>query len=335
MTPQEEDPSIYSSLKRFWTYVKHQKTDHSGVAPLKVNGKLVSDPRSKAEALNAQFQSVFTRESDFNIDPPSQIAPSLPEISISTRGVEKLLRQLKPGKASGPDNISPRVLKELADVIADPLARVFRKSLHKGTVPSDWKHANVAPIYKKGEKYDPANYRPVSPTCVASKLMEHIVCSSLMSHASNHGLLYKLQHRFRDQRSCETQLLEFIQDVTNSMQQGTQTDVCILDFSKAFDKVGHLRLLEKLKWYGIGGDVNNWIKSFLSNRTQSVVVEGTAAEKAPVLSGVPQGSVLGPCLFLYYINDIAEDLSSTTRLFADDTMIYLAVKNSEDAKMLQ
>ena len=200
---------------------------------------------------------MFTRESDFNIEPPSQIAPSLPEISISTRGVEKLLRQLKPGKASGPDNIGPRVLKELADVIADPLARVFRKSLHEGTVPSDWKHANVAPIYKKGEKYDPANYRPVSLTCVASKLMEHIVCCSLMSHASNHGLLYKLQHGFRDQRSCETQLLEFIQDVTNNMQQGTQTDVCILDFSKAFDKVGHLRLLEKLKWYGIGGDVNN------------------------------------------------------------------------------
>ena len=173
MTPQEEDPSIYSSLKRFWTYVKHQKTDHSGVAPLKVNGKLVSNPRSKAEAPNAKFQSVFTRESDLNIDPPSQIAPSLPEISISTRGVEKLLRQLKPGKASGPDNISPRVLKELADVIADPLARVFRKSLHEGTVPSDWKHANVAPIYKKGEKYDPANYRPVSLTCVASK---HVPC---------------------------------------------------------------------------------------------------------------------------------------------------------------
>ena len=119
------------------------------------------------------------------------------------------------------------------------------------------------------------------------------------------------------------------------MQDGLQTDVCVLDFSKAFDKVGHQRLVEKLKWYGIQGNVNHWIADFLKNRTQSVVIEGVSSSKVPVISGVPQGSVLGPCLFLYYINDIAEQLTSTTRLFADDTMIYMAVKGENDAKLLQ
>ena len=135
--------------------------------------------------------------------------------------------------------------------------------------------------------------------------------------------------------SCETQLLEFVNDIANNMNNGLQTDVCVLDFSKAFDKVGHRRLIDKLKGYGITGETNKWINSFLSNRTQSVVVDGTKSSNIQVTSGVPQGSVLGPCLFLYYINDIAEGLSSTTRLFADDTMIYMTIKNESDAQILQ
>ena len=335
VTPQEEDQDQFSSLKRFWTFIKHKKSTNSGIAPLKVNGKLITDSTEKAEALNNQFQSVFTQETDFHLQPPAKTAPTLPEIVITTEGVRKLLSKLKPGKASGPDNISPRVLKQLASVLADPLSRIFRKSLAEGCVPEDWRHANVAPIFKKGQHYVPANYRPISLTCVASKVMEHIICSSLMKHANNNGLFYHLQHGFRDRRSCETQLLEFIQDVVTNMQNGLQTDVCVLDFSKAFDKVGHRRLLEKLRWYGIKGQTNKWIESFLTDRTQAVVVEGKSSSKVPVLSGVPQGSVLGPCLFVYYINDIAEGLTSNTRLFADDTMIYLAVKNNSDAQLLQ
>ena len=193
----------------------------------------------------------------------------------------------------------------------------------------------MTPIFKKGHRYDPANYRPISLTCVVSKIMEHVVCSNIMNFASRHNILYKLQHGFRDKRSCETQLLEFIQDVANNMQDGHQTDVCVLDFSKAFDKVGHMRLIKKLNWYGIDGITNKWIQSFLSNRTQSVVLDGISSDSVPVISGVPQGSVLGPCLFLFYINDIAENLNSTARLFADDTMIYMTVKNQTDAQLLQ
>jgi len=119
-----------------------------------------------------------------------------------------------------------------------------------------------------------------------------------------------------------------VNDVVNNMQQGLQTDLCILDFSKAFDKVGHNRLIEKLKWYGIDCEVNAWIKGFLCDRTQRVVVDGVSSSSAPVISVVPQGSVLGLCLFLFYINDIADGLKSTVRLFADDTMMYLTVKSS-------
>ena len=144
-----------------------------------------------------------------------------------------------------------------------------------------------------------------------------------------------MQHGFREGRSCETQLNELTHDLVNNMHSGLQTDVCVLDFSKAFDKVGHNRLLEKLKWYGVTGETNDWIRSFLSDRTQAVVVDGLTSSNKSVLSGVPQGSVLGPCLFLFYINDIADNLNSTVRLFADDTMIYLVVTSQSDARRLQ
>ena len=187
----------------------------------------------------------------------------------------------------------------------------------------------------RDKKYDPANYHPIRLTCIASNVIEHVICSNLMKHAGRNNIFYSLQHGFRDRRSCETQLLEFVHDVTTNMENSLQTDVAVLDFSKAFDKVGHQRLVEKLKWYGINGNTNKWIASFLRDRTQSVVVEGVSSSKVPVISGVPQWSVLGPCLFLYYINDIAEQLSPTTRLFADDTMIYMAVRSERDAELLQ
>jgi len=166
-----------------------------------------------------------------------------------------------------------------------------------------------------------------------------------MSHGANHNILYTLQHGFRSKRFCKTQLVKFVYDIVSNMAAGLQTDVCILDFAKAFDKVRHERLVEKLKWYGIDGSVNRWIQSFLADRKQRVVVEGTLSAELDVTSGVPQGSVLGSYLFLHYINDIAQlyqtymsaisAIASTVRLFADDTMIYMAIKNDQDAKTLQ
>jgi len=205
VTPQDSDSNGFSNMKRFWKFIKHQATDVHGVSPLKVDGKLVIDPKQKAEALNSQFQSVFTHETSPDLHNPLTQIPLMPNIVITSAGVLKLLKNLNPSKASGPDNLSPRVLKELSDVLADPLARLFRKSLASGHVPNDWKQANVTPVFKKGQKYLCSNYRPISLTCIASKLREHIICSSIMVHAEKYNVLYPLQHGFHQKRSCEAE----------------------------------------------------------------------------------------------------------------------------------
>ena len=165
--------------------------------------------------------------------------------------------------------------------------------------------------------------------------MEHIVTSAIMNHGENNSLLYDLQHGFRRGRSCETQLIEFIDDLANNLDKGQQTDVLIMDFAKAFDKVNHSLLTHKLHNYGISGSVNWWIRNWLEGRTQTVVLEGQRSRSVSVDSGVPQGSVLGPSLFLYYINDLQENLNSTVRLFADDIIAYLTVTPKDKGKLLQ
>jgi hypothetical protein len=160
--------------------------------------------------------------------------------------------------------VTPRVLKELDTEIVPILTLIFQISLESGVVPSDWKTAHVAPVYKKDPKYNPENYRPISLTCMCCKLLELIVVSNVMPHADKYNILYPFQNGFRKFRSCETQLVGFIDDMTRNLDDGKQTDFCIMELSKAFDKVSHNFLTHKLKHYGIRGKVNNWIESFLS-----------------------------------------------------------------------
>ena len=157
-------------------------------------------------------------------------------------------------KAAGPDGLRPRVLKELSSELVPILTLLFQASLNQQSLPDIWKHANVNPIYKEGDKTNPSNYRPVSLTCISCKLLEHIICSNLMQHLTRHNILYPLQHGFREKRSCETQLIEFVHDIAFNMQKGVQNDVVVMDFAKAFDKVAHNRLLFKLSSYGVKGD---------------------------------------------------------------------------------
>ena len=178
-------------------------------------------------------------------------------------------------------------LKECKNVIAPILTTIFQKSLTSGTIPSDWKHANVCLVYMKGDKHDPKNYRPISLTCICCKLCEYIIASSLMKHLEDSNILYDLQQGFRSSRSCETQLISFVQDLAQSVNKNIQTDLIIMDFAKAFVKVSHRHLLYKLSYYGINNNALHFISDFLSQRTQSVVLEGEKSDTIPVTSGVP------------------------------------------------
>jgi len=259
----------------------------------------------------------------------------MPCIAFTTRGIDKLLCELNIHKAAGPDGIKPVVLKHLHLVIAPTLQQIFEKCYHTRQTPDDWKKANITPIFKKGNKDDPANYRPISLTCIVSKLMEHIVVSALMKHLEVNKLLHENQHGFRSNRSCDTQLIDFSHHLVSAMHDGIQTDVIALDFAKAFDTVPHAHLLFKMKHLGVDPTTCGWIASFLHGRTQQVLLDGEQSTEARVLSGVPQGSVIGPVLFLAYINDLPQGLSSDIRLFADDTIISRQIHCEQDAITLQ
>ncbi|MFC1375539.1 MAG: reverse transcriptase family protein [gamma proteobacterium symbiont of Ctena orbiculata] len=193
----------------------------------------------------------------------------------------------------------------------------------------------MTPIFKKGDRSSPANYRPISLTSVCSKVMEHILHSQVMKHLEANGILSDQQHGFRKRRSFESQLILTLKELTAGMDEGQQIDAILLDFSKAFNKVPHERLAANLRYYGIQGNLLQWIQSFLRDRSQQVRVEGQSSTSVPVVSGVPQGTVLGPLLFLLYINDLPQKVSSTARLFADDSLLYLKISSPADTAELQ
>ena len=335
--PDESSGNFNKPPKNLFSYIKGQKTDSTTIPPLRKDGLLKTDAIPKANILNQQFQKAFTPTSSQEIpNKGSSPFPQMSNIHITQNGINKLLSNINPHKASGPDGIHGKVLKECKDNISPILTIIFNKSLELGKLPLDWKHANICPVYKKGDKHDAINYRPISLTCICCKIMEHVISSNIMSFLETNNILYDLQHGFRSSRSCETQLISFIQNICQSLNKKIQTDIIIMDFAKAFDKVPHKHLLYKLNYYGINNTTVNWISDFLGDRTQTVALEGIMSEKVPVTSGVPQGTVMGPILFLIYINDFADYIQhSTLRLFADDSIIYKEINNENDAKLLQ
>ena len=322
--------------KGLWRYLKGMRKDKSGVSPLTTNGKTSTTPQEKAETLNQQFSSVFTK--DINSSPPPlDPIPStkMPPISVTEHGVFKLLDRLNPRKASGADDIPSILLKTCAKEIAPMLTFIIQQTINDQSVPADWRRANVTPIFKKGSRAKPENYRPVSLTSICCKIAEHVIVSQTMAHMDNNNHLSDNQHGFRRKRSCESQLIITSHELAEILNRKGQVDVAVLDFSKAFDKVPHRRLLQKLGHYNIDPNVIGWIEAFLKDRTQRVAVDGCLSSEAPVLSGVPQGTVLGPMLFLIFINDIGLDIFSRLRLFADDCLLFREIKSIADSIALQ
>ena len=326
-----------NNTKPFWKYIKNLRQDNVGVAPIRSKGKLHTNSKSKAELLNQQFQSVFTNEDHKEKlpDPAGRSYPTIDGLVITYEGVHKSLQKLNTSKAVGPDAIPNLFLKNTAPESAKILQLIFRQSLQTGALPKDWREANISPIYKKGDRNLAQNYRPVSLTSVSCKILEHIIVKHMLNHFDKHNILTKFQHGFRRGLSCETQLLETTSDLLKSLDAGERVDVAILDFSKAFDTVPHRRLMTKLNHFGVKGNVHSWIRQFLQNIPQKVVVDGESSGEVRVASGVPQGTVLGPLLFLCHINDLPVHVNSHIRLFADDCLLYRTINCHEDHLILQ
>jgi hypothetical protein len=251
--------------------------------------------------------------------------------------VYKHLRKLKDRTSSGPDLLPAPLLKNIAGSLSVPLSLLFSKLFSLSALPDIWKVAIITPVYKKGSPSDAANYRPISLTCILSKVMESVIKDAMLSYLLEQKLINKQQHGFISKRSTCSQLLECIDDWSVSLSDKQSIDVAYIDFRRAFDSVVHSKLYLKLKSLGIGGNLLLWIRDFLSNRLQAVRVAGSTSTYRPVRSGVPQGSVLGPILFLVFINDIVDlfGRNLNVKLYADDVKMYTAIHDINSVYELQ
>lgn len=330
---------VKKNPKLFWKYV-HSKTKVKNTIPdIKIPGtnmKTTSD-EEKAEVFNKYFKEVFTKEDEENIPdvPPKEVESILREIIITEDDVLKKLKSMNPNKSAGPDQIPPRILKELSEVLAKPLTILFKLSLQSGKLPEEWKTANVTPIYKKGGKSKAENYRPVSLTVIICRMLESLLLKVIIDHLMKHDFISKNQHGFLPKRSTVTQLLATLEIWTKELDKGNSMHILYCDFRKAFDSVPHKRLINKIRSMGIDGPVLMWIEDFLKGRRQRVCVNGNFSTWEEVTSGVPQGSVLGPLLFVIFINDLEDAVGCGIQLYADDTKIYAVVNNDEDSEEFQ
>ena len=260
----------------------------------------------------------------------------LSDIEILEDDIIEEIGKMNMNSAAGPDGIPAIFLINTKYSIAAPLKIILRKSLDEGKIPDIFKLAYVTPIHKGGSKFKPEQYRPVSLTSHVMKVFERVIKRYIVKHLVQQNLINPGQHGFVPGRSTQTQLLQHYCDIFETISEGNRIDTVFLDFAKAFDKVNHEILLQKVAKQKIKGKIGLWIQEFLNNRKYRVVVNGEMSDVNDVLSGVPQGTVLAAILFVIMISDIDEDVKrSIVRSFADDTRVSLKIQSEEDKNMLQ
>lgn len=343
---------IKKNSKLFFSYAKKFRKCSQTIVSLKNDeGINKNTAEEMCEILKNQYEKSFNKKKSVpevsltnptdntNINLNDLFSDEAPftDIDIADEDIINSIKSTKINSAPGNDYLPPVVLHKCAPALVKPLKIMMKKSLKNADIPQIWKEAIITPIYKgKGDKTDPAQYRPISLTCLIIKLLERIIRSYLIQFLEVNDAFPNSQHGFRPNRSTVTQLLEQYEAILDALGTQSNIDIVMLDYAKAFDKINHSILLHKLKELGISGNLGKWIGNFLLNRTQRVSINGQMSSASKVVSGVPQGTILGPVLFLIYIADIGDQVTkSTLSSYADDSKAHKTIRNKQDGKDLQ
>ena len=326
-----------NNSRNYWKIIKNvlgnKKTE---AIPCIVDGDTIASSNTeKANILNSFFaaQSTMPPAAPDHQLPPFNYLTNDPIHTVQTSPFEvfKILSHLNANKACGPDLISNKILKECATSLSEPLADLFNKSFNQGKFPQSWKHANVTPIHKKGDRQCKTNYRPISLLSNMSKVPERIIYNRLFEHCRKNNLLTEKNSGFKPFDSTINRLIHLTHQIYNGLDNKHDTLIFVLDISKAFDRVWHPGLLHKLREFGVPVSLYDWLASYLSGRNQKVVIGGEESSILNTNAGVPQGSILGPLLFLIFINDIVKVVTNPIFLFADDASLLKLFNNINEA----